>query len=207
MLQSASPFQWWCTCFCRIFIPLFFAECQAGQFQCSNGRCVSLVLLLDGNDDCKDNSDEESVITDGEREGKTCFDSVYTHKSNSCMRCSDSLAWFTNVIFLFCILVCKPIFDEHEKIVRTANKTRDISWTDGRKMSQHLLKDGGGERSRVSNFKTRKLSRIAFWKWRKGQRPFPHCQLPDELQSKKENTQRSRGTILSVLLWVLRVCC
>ncbi|XP_039590723.1 low-density lipoprotein receptor-related protein 8 [Polypterus senegalus] len=35
------------------------AECEMGQFQCDNGRCIPTIWRCDDDDDCTDNSDEE----------------------------------------------------------------------------------------------------------------------------------------------------
>ncbi|GBN83676.1 hypothetical protein AVEN_224604-1, partial [Araneus ventricosus] len=35
------------------------SQCAPSQFKCSNGRCISMGNLCDGNKDCGDNSDEE----------------------------------------------------------------------------------------------------------------------------------------------------
>ncbi|CAL8268159.1 unnamed protein product [Arctogadus glacialis] len=36
------------------------SQCEAGQFRCHNGRCVPSLWRCDDDDDCSDNSDEES---------------------------------------------------------------------------------------------------------------------------------------------------
>lgn len=36
------------------------SECEAGQFQCNNGRCIPTLWRCDDDDDCSDNSDEEN---------------------------------------------------------------------------------------------------------------------------------------------------
>ena len=41
-------------------------ECKNDQFKCTNGRCISKMFLLDGHDDCKDNSDEQNPNVTGE---------------------------------------------------------------------------------------------------------------------------------------------
>ena len=41
-------------------------ECGNYQFKCANGRCISNIFLLDGHDDCKDNSDEQNPNMTGE---------------------------------------------------------------------------------------------------------------------------------------------
>ncbi|GBM63914.1 hypothetical protein AVEN_10301-1 [Araneus ventricosus] len=42
---------------------LFYADastqCASAEFKCPNGRCTSITNLCDGDNDCKDNSDEE----------------------------------------------------------------------------------------------------------------------------------------------------
>ena len=42
--------------------------CKAGAFTCPNGECISPGWVLDGDDDCKDGSDEGKV-KDMEEEG------------------------------------------------------------------------------------------------------------------------------------------
>ncbi|KAF6733413.1 Very low-density lipoprotein receptor [Oryzias melastigma] len=36
------------------------SECETGQFQCNNGRCIPSLWRCDDDDDCSDNSDEEN---------------------------------------------------------------------------------------------------------------------------------------------------
>lgn len=36
------------------------SECETGQFQCKNGRCIPTLWRCDDDDDCSDNSDEEN---------------------------------------------------------------------------------------------------------------------------------------------------
>jgi len=35
-------------------------DCESGQFQCKNGRCIPTPWRCDDDDDCSDNSDEEN---------------------------------------------------------------------------------------------------------------------------------------------------
>ncbi|GFO03207.1 very low-density lipoprotein receptor [Plakobranchus ocellatus] len=51
------------------------STCSPGEFQCKNGRCISLAWKCDGGDDCHDNSDEEKCPH------TTCSDDFF--------RCSD----------------------------------------------------------------------------------------------------------------------
>ncbi|KAI7807984.1 apolipoprotein E receptor 2 [Triplophysa rosa] len=43
-------------------------ECESGQFQCSNGRCIPTPWRCDDDDDCSDNSDEENCHRDAHPE-------------------------------------------------------------------------------------------------------------------------------------------
>ena len=51
-------------CFDSIMSHSFFTVltevCKGEEFQCGNGVCISVDYVCDGNDDCFDNSDEES---------------------------------------------------------------------------------------------------------------------------------------------------
>ncbi|CAG11573.1 unnamed protein product, partial [Tetraodon nigroviridis] len=38
------------------------SECETGQFQCKNGRCIPTLWRCDDDDDCSDNSDEENCL-------------------------------------------------------------------------------------------------------------------------------------------------
>lgn len=50
--------------FCLLFIVFLFSpatdECEDGQFQCNNKRCIPTIWRCDDDDDCSDNSDEEN---------------------------------------------------------------------------------------------------------------------------------------------------
>ncbi|KAI9517563.1 hypothetical protein NQZ68_004783 [Dissostichus eleginoides] len=37
-------------------------ECEVGQFQCKNGRCIPTLWRCDDDDDCSDSSDEENCL-------------------------------------------------------------------------------------------------------------------------------------------------
>ncbi|RXN35540.1 low-density lipo receptor-related 8-like protein [Labeo rohita] len=37
-------------------------DCESGQFQCRNGRCIPTPWRCDDDDDCSDNSDEENCL-------------------------------------------------------------------------------------------------------------------------------------------------
>ena len=36
------------------------SQCLPDRFRCGNSKCIPVALLCDGNDDCKDNTDEHS---------------------------------------------------------------------------------------------------------------------------------------------------
>lgn len=39
-------------------LPICFADCKSGQFQCGNGACIEGSLVCDNNPDCLDGADE-----------------------------------------------------------------------------------------------------------------------------------------------------
>lgn len=43
-----------------LFFPPATDECEDGQFQCNNKRCIPTIWRCDDDDDCSDNSDEEN---------------------------------------------------------------------------------------------------------------------------------------------------
>ncbi|XP_072367394.1 low-density lipoprotein receptor-related protein 8 isoform X4 [Scyliorhinus torazame] len=55
-------------------------HCDVGQFQCRNDRCVSLLWHCDGEDDCADNSDEESCPAK-----KTCAATEFICDNGDCI--------------------------------------------------------------------------------------------------------------------------
>ncbi|KAJ4936464.1 hypothetical protein JOQ06_001056, partial [Pogonophryne albipinna] len=44
-------------------------ECEDGQFQCNNKRCIPTIWRCDDDDDCSDNSDEENCRQQDEASG------------------------------------------------------------------------------------------------------------------------------------------
>lgn len=43
-----------------VFVFVATDECEDGQFQCNNKRCIPIIWRCDDDDDCSDNSDEEN---------------------------------------------------------------------------------------------------------------------------------------------------
>ncbi|KAJ7986281.1 hypothetical protein DPEC_G00338310 [Dallia pectoralis] len=41
-----------------------YTDCETGQFQCKNGRCIPTLWRCDDDDDCSDNSDEENCASE-----------------------------------------------------------------------------------------------------------------------------------------------
>lgn len=52
-----KPLVFKCGCIFTSFIAVNHT-CLPDRFRCSNSKCIPVVLLCDGNDDCGDNSDE-----------------------------------------------------------------------------------------------------------------------------------------------------
>ncbi|XP_022533536.2 low-density lipoprotein receptor-related protein 8 isoform X1 [Astyanax mexicanus] len=55
------------------------AECEDGQFQCKNQRCIMSIWRCDDDDDCSDNSDEEDCLR------KTCAPSEFACQNGQCV--------------------------------------------------------------------------------------------------------------------------
>uniref|UniRef100_A0AAV2KZF8 Uncharacterized protein n=1 Tax=Knipowitschia caucasica TaxID=637954 RepID=A0AAV2KZF8_KNICA len=62
------------------------SECETGQFQCSNGRCIPTLWRCDDDDDCSDNSDEENC-----RKASQPYSSFILHVSHICSWMSGDL--------------------------------------------------------------------------------------------------------------------
>uniref|UniRef100_A0A8B9L178 Low density lipoprotein receptor-related protein 8, apolipoprotein e receptor n=1 Tax=Astyanax mexicanus TaxID=7994 RepID=A0A8B9L178_ASTMX len=54
-------------------------DCETGQFQCKNGRCIPTPWRCDEDDDCSDNSDEENCPK------KTCATTDFACKNGQCV--------------------------------------------------------------------------------------------------------------------------
>ncbi|XP_050967467.1 low-density lipoprotein receptor-related protein 8 isoform X1 [Labeo rohita] len=54
-------------------------DCESGQFQCRNGRCIPTPWRCDDDDDCSDNSDEENCPK------KTCATTDFACKNGQCV--------------------------------------------------------------------------------------------------------------------------
>ncbi|KAJ8011198.1 hypothetical protein DPEC_G00055680 [Dallia pectoralis] len=54
-------------------------ECEDGQFQCNNKRCIPTIWRCDEDDDCSDNSDEENCAR------KTCAPAEFACANGQCV--------------------------------------------------------------------------------------------------------------------------
>uniref|UniRef100_A0A8C6Q6R2 Low density lipoprotein receptor-related protein 8, apolipoprotein e receptor n=1 Tax=Nothobranchius furzeri TaxID=105023 RepID=A0A8C6Q6R2_NOTFU len=54
-------------------------ECETGQFQCKNGRCIPSLWRCDEDDDCSDSSDEDNCPK------KTCSTTEFACKNGQCL--------------------------------------------------------------------------------------------------------------------------
>uniref|UniRef100_A0AAY5KMM0 EGF-like domain-containing protein n=1 Tax=Esox lucius TaxID=8010 RepID=A0AAY5KMM0_ESOLU len=56
-----------------------YTDCETGQFQCKNGRCIPTLWRCDDDDDCSDNSDEENCAK------KTCATTDFACNNGQCV--------------------------------------------------------------------------------------------------------------------------
>ncbi|XP_046661606.1 very low-density lipoprotein receptor-like isoform X4 [Homalodisca vitripennis] len=57
-------------------------DCSLRQFKCNNTKCVQLTWMCDGEDDCGDNSDEDSLEC---KETRTCTTTEFKCNNNRCI--------------------------------------------------------------------------------------------------------------------------
>ncbi|KAF7223150.1 low-density lipoprotein receptor-related protein 8-like [Nothobranchius furzeri] len=60
-------------------VPEATDECEDGQFQCNNKRCIPTIWRCDDDDDCSDNSDEENCPR------KTCAPAEFACLNGQCV--------------------------------------------------------------------------------------------------------------------------
>lgn len=77
-------------------MPNIILECEADQMTCSNGRCVPISYICDGDNDCRDMSDEQNCRT-------------FLEKNNMCLNvCSERchLQYFIHPLFFYSTHFC-----------------------------------------------------------------------------------------------------
>ncbi|TKS74249.1 Very low-density lipoprotein receptor [Collichthys lucidus] len=64
------------------------SECETGQFQCKNGRCIPTLWRCDDDDDCSDSSDEENCLCSVQQIARTTSQVIiaYTFVMCECQR-------------------------------------------------------------------------------------------------------------------------
>ncbi|XP_041975509.1 low-density lipoprotein receptor isoform X10 [Aricia agestis] len=105
--------------------------CTAKQFQCANGKCISLAWVCEGENDCGDNSDEN--IAECKKESRTCTTSEFRCKTGRCIpmswRCDSEKD-------------CSDGSDEEPSICNETCRSDEFTCGNGKCIQQRWVCDG-----------------------------------------------------------------
>ncbi|KAI5710365.1 hypothetical protein M8J75_008022 [Diaphorina citri] len=113
-------------------------ECKKTEFRCNNGRCIPQAWVCEGEDDCKDNSDETAKEC---HEMQTVFVRIVLRKEQRCNNFSELFAGLQD------FPVVNKMEEEGQEAWSHPGEEEKVVWEGGRISGRSSGERGGGGNS------------------------------------------------------------